>query len=87
MWKSRTLSFPAKTSNSLRKLCRRVKMSSLLSLLARRVLAIPATSASPKRLCSTSGNTMTKKRCSLSYDNLVYLHETWPQVDRRQEGS
>ena len=44
------------------------------SLLARRVLAIPATSASPKRLFSTSGNTMTKKRCSLSYDNLVYFY-------------
>ena len=42
-----------------------------------------ATSASPERLFSTSGNTMTKKQCSLSCDNLeecVYLHEVWPQV-------
>jgi len=54
-----------------------------LSLLARRVLAIPDSSASPERLFSTSGNTMAKKQCSLSFDNLeecVYLHEVWPQV-------
>ena len=40
------------------------------------VLAIPA-SAAPERLFSTSGDTMTKKRCSLSCDHLeecVYLH-------------
>ena len=47
------------------------------------MLAIPDISASPERLFSTSGNTMTKKRCSLLCDNLeecVYLHEVWPQV-------
>ena len=51
--------------------------------LARRVLAIPATSAAPERLFSSSGNTMTKKRTRLTCDNLeelVFLHETWPVV-------
>ena len=47
------------------------------------MLAIPDSSASPERLFSTSGNTMTKKLCSFLCDNLkecVYLHEAWPQV-------
>jgi hypothetical protein len=54
-----------------------------LGSLARKVLAIPATSAAPERLFSTAGNTMTKKRCRLTCANLeelVYLHETWPKV-------
>ena len=54
-----------------------------LGSLARRVLAIPATSAAPERLFSASGNTMTKKRTRLTCDNLeelVFLHETWPVV-------
>ena len=54
-----------------------------LGVLARRVLAIPATSAVPERLFSTAGNVMTKKRSRLTCDNmeeLVYLHEMWPQV-------
>jgi len=82
VWKSRTLPLP-KTSNPLREWRRDVKIFAWLSLLVRRVLAIPSTSASPERLFSTSGNTMTKKWCSLSCDNLVecvYLHEDWPQV-------
>jgi len=44
---------------------------------------IPATSAAPKRLFSTAGNVMTKKRSRLTCDNmeeLVYLHEVWAQV-------
>jgi len=80
--KSQTLPLP-QTSNPLREWRRSVKIFPWLSLLAQRVLAIPATSDSPERLFSTSGNTMTKKRCSLSCDNLeecVYLHEAWPQV-------
>ena len=55
-----------------------------LGSLARWVLAIPATSAAPERLFSSSGNTMTKKRTRLTCDNnleeLVFLHETWPVV-------
>ena len=54
-----------------------------LGLLARRVLAIPATSAVPERLFFTAGNVITKKRSRLTFDNmeeLVYLHEVWPQV-------
>ena len=49
-----------------------------LGVLARRVLDIPATSAAPKRLFSTAGNVMTKKRSRLTCDNmeeLVYLRE------------
>ena len=82
VWKSRTIQLP-KTSNPVTEWRRGEKIFPCLSLLARRVLAIPATSAAPERLFSTSGNTMTKKRCSLSCDNLeecVYLHEVWPQV-------
>jgi len=54
-----------------------------LGVLARRVLAIPATSAAPERLFSTAGNVMTEKRSRLTCDNmeeLVCLHEVWPQV-------
>jgi len=82
VWKSRTLPLP-KTSNPHREWRRGFQIFPWISLLARRVLAIPATSASPEHLFPTSGNTMTKKRCSLSCDNLeecVYLHEVWPQV-------
>jgi len=77
-WKSQTLLL-LKTSNPLSEWRRGVQIFPWLSLLARRVLAIPDTSASPERLFPTSGNTMTRKRCSLSCDNLeecVYLHET-----------
>jgi len=58
-------------------------VNSRLGMLARRVLAIPATSAAPERLFSTAGNVMTKKRSRLTCDNmeeLVYLHEVLPQV-------
>jgi len=58
---------------------------SWLGVLVRRVLAIPATSEAPKRLFkfSMAGNVITKKRPLLTFDNmeeLVYLHEVWPQV-------
>jgi len=49
-----------------------------LGVMARRVLAFPASSAAPERLFSTAGNVMTKKRSRLKCDNmeeLVYLHE------------
>jgi len=85
VWKCRTLPLP-KTSNPLREWRRSVQIFPWLSLLARRVLEIPPTSASPERQFCTLGNTMmTRKRCSLSCDNLqecVYLHEACPQVCR-----
>jgi len=84
VWKSRNIPLP-KTFNPLKEWRRGVKIFPWFSLLARRVLAIPATSAAPERLFSTSGNSMTKKWCSLSCDHLeecVYLHEVWTQ-DRK----
>jgi len=57
--------------------CGAVHLFPWLGLLARRVLAIPATSAAPERLFSTAGNVMTKKLSRLTCDNmedLVYLH-------------
>jgi len=51
--------------------------------MARRVIAIPATSAAPEQLFCTAGSGMTKKRSRLTCDNmeeLVYLVEVWPQV-------
>ena len=44
-----------------------------LGVLARRVLAIPATSAAPERLFSTVGNVMTKKRSRLTCHNMEEL--------------
>jgi len=58
-----------------------------LGVMARRVLAIPTTLAAPERLFSTAGNMMTRKRSRLTCDNmeeLVYLHEVWPQVQEWQ---
>ena len=83
IWKTSTVPFP-KDKNPLDEWRRgAVHLSPWLGVLARRVLAIPATSASPERLFSTVGNVMTKKRSRLTCDNmeeLVYLHEVWPQV-------
>jgi len=58
-----------KTSNPLKEWRRGVQIFPWLFLLARRVLAIPDPSASFEHLFSTSGNTMTKKRCSFSFTN------------------
>jgi len=69
VWKSRTIPLP-KTSNPLKEWRRGEKIFPWFSLLARRVLAIPATSPAPERLFPTSGNTMTTKRCSLSSDSV-----------------
>jgi len=54
-----------------------------IALLGRKVLAVPATSAAPERMFSSTGNIMTKKRARLSCDHhkeLMYLHEVWPKV-------
>jgi len=83
IWKTRTVPFP-KDKNPLDEWRRgAVHLFPWLGVLARRVLAIPATSAGPERLFSTVGNVMTKKRSRLTCHNmeeLVYLHEVWPQV-------
>ena len=50
---------------------------------ARKVLAVPATSASPERMFSVAGHILNKQRANLSPDHmeeLVYLHEVWPTV-------
>jgi len=80
IWKSCTVPFP-KDKNPLDEWRRSaVHLFPWLgvSRLARRILAIPATSADPEHLFSTVGNVMTKKRSRLTCDNmeeLVYLHE------------
>ncbi|CAM9526079.1 unnamed protein product, partial [Phaeothamnion confervicola] len=54
-----------------------------LALLARRVLCIPATSASSERLFSVAGQVVTKKRNRLSeqsVETLVFLHNALPAV-------
>ena len=84
LWKLCTVPLP-KTDDPLMewKLCGDKNVCPFLGRLARRVLAVPATSASPERLFSTAGNQMTKKRCGLTCDNLetlVYLHEVWPKT-------
>ena len=86
IWKTRTVPFP-KDKNPLDEWRRGVVyLFPWLGVLSRRVLSVPATSAaprSPERLFSTPSNVMTKKRSRLTCDNmeeLVYLHEVWPQV-------
>jgi len=70
IWKSRTVPFP-KDKNPL-DVWRRsaVHLFPWLGVLARRVLAIPATSAAPERLFSTASNVMTKKCSCLTCDNM-----------------
>ena len=55
----------------------------LLSEVARKVLCIPATSASSERLFSTAGLTVTDKRSSLTGSNvgrLVFLKGSWEKA-------
>jgi len=69
--------------NPLTELRRASSVVPWISLLGRKVLAVPATSAAPERMFSSAGNIMTKKRARLSCDHLeelMYLHEVWPKV-------
>jgi len=83
IWKTRTVPCP-KDKNPLDEWRRGdVHLYPWLGVLARRVLAIPATSAGPERLFSMAGNVMTQKRSRLTCDNmeeLVHLHQVCPQV-------
>jgi hypothetical protein len=55
-----------------------------LARLARKILCIPATSASSERVFSTAGLTITQARASLKPENassLIFLHDTIPIMD------
>ena len=83
IWQTRTVPFP-KDKNPLDEWRHgAVHLFPWLGVLVRRVFAIFATSAAPERLFSMAGNVMTKKWSRLTCENmeeLVYLHEVWPQV-------
>ena len=55
-----------------------------LSQVARRYLAMPATSASVERLFSVAGQVVTAKRNSLHVTLLVFLHEAIPGAIERE---
>ena len=60
----------------------------LLATLARRVLAVPATSANAERLFSKAGLTLTDKRNRLSGDNIelfVWLREAWLPLEEYEK--
>jgi len=73
IWKTRTIPFP-KDKNPLDEWRRgAVHLFPWLGVLARRIHAIPATSAAPERLFSTADNVTTKKRSRLTCDNMMMM--------------
>eukprot|EP00981_Chlorochromonas_danica_P008816 scaffold2312_cov165-Ochromonas_danica.AAC.56 len=57
-----------------------------LSMIARKMLCIPATSASSERLFSLAGRTITDERSTLGSSlarNLIYLRANWVSTDVR----
>jgi len=83
IWKTRTVPFPTDKNPLDEWCCGAVHLFPWLGVLVRRVLAIPATSTVPERLFFTAGNVMNEKRSRLTCEHmeeLVYLHEVWPQV-------
>ncbi len=60
----------------------------LLSILASRLLCIPATSAPSERVFSTAGLTIAKDRARLASDTaneLIFLHDALPAIQKYQE--
>jgi hypothetical protein len=56
------------------------KMLPILSVLARRMLCVPATSAPTERVFSVAGLTISKCRASVLPQNasdLIFLHDSW----------
>jgi hypothetical protein len=56
----------------------------LLAAVAKKILAIPATSASSERLFSSGGNVVTTQRTKLDpqlVEKLVFYHENWQKVE------
>ena len=72
VWKGRILPLP-RTSNPLREWRHGAQMFGCLFLLARLGLAIPATSASPERLFSASGNTIMARPRSGALCHVIIL--------------
>jgi hypothetical protein len=61
----------------------------LIATIARRVLAIPATSAPSERVFSVAGITIAKERSRLDPENageLIFLHDTTPAIKRYESG-
>jgi len=73
IWKTRTIPFP-KDKNPLDEWHRSaVHLFPWLVVLVRCILAIPATSAAPKRLFYSADDVMTKKRSRLTCDNMMMM--------------
>jgi hypothetical protein len=56
----------------------------LLAAMARKILAIPATSASSERLFSSGGNVVTTQRMCLdpqTVEKLVFYHDNWQKLE------
>jgi hypothetical protein len=72
-------------TNPLRWWKTKARLFPLVASLARRLLAIPATSAPAERLFSHAGLVITKLRAALKAKNAavaVFLHDSWGPADR-----